>query len=61
MALILLEDERSIPARWLSHPGFARRIRFDTYGNAIFSALKQDGLGGYEVKHRNFTGFAPRG
>ena len=56
-----LENERRIPADVLCHPRFAGRIRLDSYGNAIFPHWNQDGLCGYEIKNRNFTGFAPGG
>jgi hypothetical protein len=56
-----LENERRIPAEVLCHPRFAGRIRIDSHGNAIFPHWNQDGLCGYEIKNRNFTGFAPGG
>jgi Toprim-like/Protein of unknown function (DUF3991) len=56
-----LENERRIPAQVLSHPRFAGRIRIDSYGNAVFPHWNHDGLCGYEIKNRNFTGFAPGG
>ena len=56
-----LENERSIPAEVLCDPRFAGRIRIDSFGNAIFPHWNQDGLCGYEIKNRNFTGFAPGG
>jgi hypothetical protein len=56
-----LENERCIPAEVLCHPRFLGRIRTDSYGNAIFPHWNQDGLCGYEIKNRNFTGFAPGG
>ena len=56
-----LENERRIPAEVLCHPRFVGRIRIDSHGNAIFPHWNQDGLCGYEIKNRNFTGFAPGG
>jgi hypothetical protein len=56
-----LENERRIPAEVLCNPRFAGRIRIDGYENGIFPHWNQDGLCGYEIKNRNFTGFAPGG
>ena len=56
-----LENERRIPAEVFCNPRFVGRIRIDSYQNAIFPHWNQDGLCGYEIKNRNFTGFAPGG
>ena len=56
-----LENERRIPADVLSNPRFFGRIRTDNHQNAVFPHWNQDGLCGYEIKNRNFTGFAPGG
>jgi hypothetical protein len=56
-----LENERRIPADLFSNPRFFGRIRTDNHKNAIFPHWNQDGLCGYEIKNRNFTGFAPGG
>jgi hypothetical protein len=57
-----LEHERKIPVNILTDPLFADRIRVDQHGNAIFPHFNQrDGLCGYEVKNRDFTGFASGG
>jgi hypothetical protein len=56
-----LENERRIPADLFCNPRFVGRIRTDSYQNAIFPHWNQDGLCGYEIKNRNFTGFAPGG
>lgn len=56
-----LEGERCLPAFLLSSPRFAGRVRVDRYGNAVFPHFDQDGLCGYELKNRNFTGFAKGG
>ncbi|HEY5741095.1 MAG TPA: DUF3991 and TOPRIM domain-containing protein [Terrimicrobiaceae bacterium] len=58
---LYLENERGISAEVLCDPRFAGRIRIDSCQNAIFPHWNQDGLCGYEIKNRNFTGFAPGG
>ena len=40
---------------------FAGRVRIDGRGNAIFPHFDQEGLCGYEIKNRNYTGFAAGG
>jgi hypothetical protein len=40
---------------------FAGHIRIDVRGNAVFPHIDRDGVCGYEIKNRNFTGFAPGG
>jgi hypothetical protein len=56
-----LENERRIPADVFCNSRFVGRIRTDSHQNAIFPHWNQDGLCGYEIKNRNFTGFAPGG
>ena len=56
-----LEHERAIPADTLQSERFAGMIRIDLHGNAVFPHFDQLGLCGYELKNRNFTGFAPGG
>jgi len=56
-----LENERSLPAALLALPRFVGRIRIDTRGNAVFPHFDQEGLCGYEIKNRNFTGFSSGG
>jgi len=56
-----LLSERLIPASVLAGLRFAGRIRIDVRGNAVFPHIDRDGICGYEVKNRNFTGFAPGG
>lgn len=53
-----LENERKIPWHILTDPLFADRIRVDDRNNAIFPHFNRDGLCGYEIKNKNFTGFA---
>lgn len=43
------------------HPRFRNMIYADARGNAVFPHQNADGLCGYEVKNRGFTGFAPGG
>jgi Toprim-like/Protein of unknown function (DUF3991) len=56
-----LENERRIRAEVFCNPRFFGRIRTDNHQNAVFPHWNQDGLCGYEIKNRNFTGFAPGG
>jgi hypothetical protein len=56
-----LEDVRGIPAAILASQRFAGRIRIDVYSNAVFPHYDAGGLAGYEMKNRNFTGFAKGG
>jgi Toprim-like/Protein of unknown function (DUF3991) len=56
-----LENERGIPALLLEDPRFAGRIRIDAKSNAVFPHFDQQGLCGYEIKNRGFTGFASGG
>lgn len=45
----------------LSLPRFAGCVRVDRRNNALFAHYDKNGLCGYEVKNKNFTGFAPGG
>ena len=56
-----LERERRIPADLLGSARFAGRIRIDARRNAVFPHFDEEGLCGYELKNRNFTGFASGG
>lgn len=56
-----LENERALPASLLGHSRFAGCIRIDARGNAVFPHFNEDGLCGYEIKNRNFTGYSPGG
>ena len=53
-----LESERKIPWHILTDPLFIDRIRVDHRQNAIFPHYNRDGLCGYEIKNKGFTGFA---
>jgi hypothetical protein len=56
-----LELERKLPAGVLENPRFADRIRSDQRGNAVFPHFDGQGICGYEIKNRGFTGFARGG
>ena len=56
-----LEEVRGIPAALLRSPRFIGRVRIDAPHNAVFPHYDGAGLSGYELKNRNFTGFAPGG
>jgi hypothetical protein len=56
-----LENERAIPAAALQGDRFAGRVRIDARGNAVFPHFDRDGLCGFEIKNRGFTGFASGG
>jgi hypothetical protein len=56
-----LENERALPAGLLEEERFAGRVRIDARNNAVFPHFDQDGLCGYEIKNRGFTGFASGG
>jgi hypothetical protein len=56
-----LENERALPASLLGLERFAGRIRIDARGNAVFPHFDQEGLCGYEIKNKGFTGFASGG
>jgi hypothetical protein len=56
-----LENERALPASLLASERFAGRIRSDARGNAVFPHFDAAGLCGFEIKNRDFTGFATGG
>lgn len=56
-----LERERLIPVSVLAGPRFIGRIRKDGWGNAVFPHFDEEGLCGYELKNRGFTGFSKGG
>jgi len=56
-----LEEERAIPRELLANPRFAGRILVDARSNVVFPHADRDGPCGFEIKNRNFTGFAPGG
>jgi len=56
-----LEQVRGIPSSILESPRFAGKILKDERGNVVFPHRDRDGLCGYEIKNKGFTGFAPSG
>jgi hypothetical protein len=56
-----LELERGLPAGLFDTRRFEGSSRTDARGNVIFPHFDGDGLCGYEIKNRNFTGFASGG
>lgn len=52
-----LVHERGIPPALLGGDRLAGRVRIDDRGNAIFPHFDTQGLSGYEIKNRGFTGF----
>jgi pimeloyl-ACP methyl ester carboxylesterase len=56
-----LENERALPASLLESECFAGRVRIDARGNAVFPHFDQEGLCGYEIKNKGFTGFSSGG
>ena len=56
-----LENERCIPGALLSSQRFLGKVKIDGRGNAVFPHFDGEGLTGYELKNRDFTGFASGG
>lgn len=56
-----LENERNLPAHVLNDPRFQGKMRMDARHNVIFPHYNTEGLCGFELKNRNFTGFARGG
>ena len=56
-----LEHDRRLPAVVLEDARFAGRIRIDSRGNTVFPHFDAQGICGYELKNRGFTGFARGG
>jgi hypothetical protein len=56
-----LERVRSIPTDVLTSRPFRDRIFIDERGNALFPHQNRDGLCGFEIKNKDFTGFARGG
>jgi hypothetical protein len=56
-----LEDIRRLSPALLGSARFAGRIRIDDHHNAVFPHFDSAGLCGFELKNRNFTGFATGG
>lgn len=56
-----LMRDRKLSATTLGDPRFAGLIRIDARGNAVFPHFDRNGLAGYELKNKGFTGFARGG
>jgi hypothetical protein len=56
-----LETERALPPALLASDRIAGRVRADRRGNAIFPHFDAEGLCGFEIKNKGFTGFSPGG
>jgi len=56
-----LENERALPSALLQSERFEGQIKVDARGNAIFPHFDAEGLSGYEIKNKGFTGFASGG
>jgi 5S rRNA maturation endonuclease (ribonuclease M5) len=56
-----LQNVRKIDAITLNDARFSAQIRVDSQGNAIFPHFDRDGITGYEIKNKGFTGFAVGG
>lgn len=52
---------RAIGKEILSLERFWGRVRIDNRGNAVFPHYDWQGLCGFEIKNKNFTGFSPGG
>ena len=52
---------RGLGLNVLGLPIFAGCVRVDARGNALFPHFDKEGLCGFEIKNRNFTGFATGG
>lgn len=52
---------RGLGPEVLALPRFTGCVRVDRRNNALFPHYDKDGLCGYEIKNKNFTGFAPGG
>jgi hypothetical protein len=58
---LYLEQERAIPSALLGSARFRGRIRIDGRGNAVFPHYDGNGLCGFEIKNKGFTGFSTGG
>jgi Toprim-like len=56
-----LEEIRSLPSSLLLSERFLGRVRIDGKGNAIFPHFDGEGLSGFEMKNKGFTGFSTGG
>lgn len=56
-----LEKERKIKAKTLEDVRFKAVVRIDSRGNAIFPHYDRNGISGFEIKNKDFTGFSKGG
>lgn len=54
-------EARGLSPHLLASDRFAGTLRIDARRNAVFPHRDDDGVCGYEIKNRGFTGFAPGG
>ena len=54
-------NSRGLRPETLKEPRFAGTFKEDPRGNVLFVHRDGDGVSGYEIKNRDFTGFAPGG
>jgi len=54
-------EARGIRGGILGSPRFGGTVRMDVRKNAVFAHVDDDGVCGYEIKNRGFTGFASGG
>jgi hypothetical protein len=54
-------ERRGIKKETLQDPRFAPVIRADERGNALFAHYNREGISGFEIKNKDFTGFAAGG
>lgn len=47
---------RAVGKETTSHQRFLGKVKIDGYGNAVFPHYDDEGLCGYEIKNKNFTG-----
>ena len=60
-AIPILRTNAPCPLRCSKLERFAGRVRIDARGNAVFPHFDQEGLCGYEIKNKGFTGFSSGG
>jgi len=56
-----LVNERKISAKTLRDSRFRQSVKIDQRGNALFGHYNSGGICGYEIKNRDFVGFAKGG
>lgn len=54
-------EKRGITKATLQDPRFAPVVRIDDRNNALFAHYNKRGISGYEIKNKDFTGFAAGG